>query len=209
MVRARIRAACSGASAGVAASFTPPVFPRPPACTCAFTTTAPSSLRATASASSGLPATSPSNMGMPAARKSARAWYSWRFTGASGWESPAGAEGPRAHKSSRGHRSSFRPGLGRAQNLAEKAERPAELLQVAATERFLGAPEPDSGLLQPVLHVAAHRRWGHLPAQIAPRLRHGAARAEALAPGHVDQHQRGGPRGRHPVARLVSGPAVA
>ena len=49
----RIFVAISFASAGVLASFTPPALPRPPACTCAFTTTVPPNCCAIASASLG------------------------------------------------------------------------------------------------------------------------------------------------------------
>ncbi len=72
--------ACSFASAGVAASLTPPALPRPPVWTWAFTTTARPSFRAMASASSGVAATPPSNIGTPAFIKRSRAWYSCRFT---------------------------------------------------------------------------------------------------------------------------------
>ena len=69
----RMRSAASAASPGVAASFTPPALPRPPTCTCAFTTTGPPIRRAIASATGGVEATSPSSMGTPAALSSVRA----------------------------------------------------------------------------------------------------------------------------------------
>ena len=54
MCSARIFAAISFASAGVFASLTPPALPRPPACTCALTTTVPPNCLAIASTSSGV-----------------------------------------------------------------------------------------------------------------------------------------------------------
>ena len=51
------------------ASFTPPALPRPPACTCAFTTTVPPYCFAIASASSGVVATSPGGIGHAFAAK--------------------------------------------------------------------------------------------------------------------------------------------
>ncbi len=65
----RILEAISFASAGVFASFTPPALPRPPACTCAFTTTVPPNLRAISSACCGVVAISPGGTGMPCRRK--------------------------------------------------------------------------------------------------------------------------------------------
>jgi hypothetical protein len=76
----RMAFAFSRASSGVLASFTPPALPRPPACTCAFTTTAPPSFRAICSACSGVVATSPMGTGIPCAASSSFAWYSWMFT---------------------------------------------------------------------------------------------------------------------------------
>jgi hypothetical protein len=61
----RIFDATSRASDGVFASFTPPALPRPPACTCALTTTVLPNRRANASASVGVFATSPTGTGMP------------------------------------------------------------------------------------------------------------------------------------------------
>src|SRR5438128_203472 len=58
----RIALAASRASAGVFATLMPPALPRPPACTCAFTTTVPPNARAAASASSGVVAMRPSGM---------------------------------------------------------------------------------------------------------------------------------------------------
>src|SRR5882762_9172162 len=57
----------------------PPAFPRPPACTWAFTTTRPPRRCATARASAGVRATSPLGTGTPNSRSSALAWYSWIF----------------------------------------------------------------------------------------------------------------------------------
>ena len=76
----RMADAFSRASAGPAASFTPPALPRPPACTCALMTTRPPRREAIASASSGVAATSPPGTGIPCARKISLAWYSWMFT---------------------------------------------------------------------------------------------------------------------------------
>src|SRR5438034_2668365 len=76
----RIALAWSRASFGDFATLMPPAFPRPPAWTCAFTTTVPPSARAAASASSGVVAMRPSGMVMPARASSCFAWYSWSFT---------------------------------------------------------------------------------------------------------------------------------
>ena len=65
----RIAPACASASSGVFASLTPPALPRPPAFTCALTTTTPSS-SAAALASAGVWATIPSVTGTPCLAKS-------------------------------------------------------------------------------------------------------------------------------------------
>src|SRR5438105_2126936 len=75
------RAARSAASAS-SASVIPPALPRPPACTCAFTTTRTPSRVATARACAGVVATSPAGTGTPNSRSRALAWYSWIFTDA-------------------------------------------------------------------------------------------------------------------------------
>src|SRR5438552_14954061 len=72
-------AACS-AAAGSSASLMPPALPRPPACTCALTTTLPLSRWAIARACAGVSATSPFGTATPHSRSSALAWYSWIFT---------------------------------------------------------------------------------------------------------------------------------
>src|SRR6266852_9571965 len=82
IVMPRICRACAAASVGSLASFTPPALPRPPACTCALTTTRPPSRVAIARASAGVAVTSPAGTGTPNSRSSALAWYSWIFTGA-------------------------------------------------------------------------------------------------------------------------------
>src|SRR5690348_2470999 len=79
IVSARIARACSNASSGERASFTPPALPRPPACTCALITTVPPSEPATSRASSGVPATWPGRTGSPKRANSSLPWYSSRF----------------------------------------------------------------------------------------------------------------------------------
>src|SRR2546427_5851491 len=71
-------AACS-AAAGSSASLMPPALPRPPACTCALTTTLPPSRWAIVRACAGVSATSPFGTATPNSRSSALAWYSWIF----------------------------------------------------------------------------------------------------------------------------------
>src|SRR2546425_235372 len=71
-------AACS-AAAGSSASLMPPALPRPPACTCALTTTLPPSRCAISRAWAGVSATSPFGTATPNSRSSALAWYSWTF----------------------------------------------------------------------------------------------------------------------------------
>jgi hypothetical protein len=67
----RISLACFLASAGDFASWIPPPLPRPPACTCAFTTvTGTASRFAAASASAGVVASSPSGTVTPNSRNS-------------------------------------------------------------------------------------------------------------------------------------------
>src|SRR5574338_339859 len=92
-VMPRIALATCFASAAERASLTPPALPRPPACTCAFTTTtgAPSA-RAACSASAGVVASWPSGTATPYARKSPLAWYSWTFIVASTLELDLGHE---------------------------------------------------------------------------------------------------------------------
>src|SRR6476661_1120433 len=58
----------------------PPALPRPPACTCALTTTRPPSRCAIARACAVVSATSPRGTATPNSRSSALAWYSWIFT---------------------------------------------------------------------------------------------------------------------------------
>src|SRR5215468_7388246 len=76
----RICWAARWAPSGSSASSMPPALPRPPACTCAFTTTLPPSRAATARASAGVVATSPAGTATPNSRSRALAWYSWIFT---------------------------------------------------------------------------------------------------------------------------------
>src|SRR6266536_1691933 len=71
----------------------PPALPRPPACTCAFTTTRPPSRPAMARAWAGVSATSPPGTGTLSSRSSAFAWYSWIFTGQSSSRRLPGAAG--------------------------------------------------------------------------------------------------------------------
>src|SRR2546428_1848069 len=79
--RPRIAVAAAFASDGDLATLMPPAFPRPPACTCAFTATGAPIAFAALSASSGVIARRPSGMGMPARWRICFAWYSWTFTG--------------------------------------------------------------------------------------------------------------------------------
>src|SRR5205085_2684805 len=58
-----------------------PAFPRPPACTCALTTTVTPNIRAICSACSAVVAISPGGTGIPARRNISFAWYSWIFIG--------------------------------------------------------------------------------------------------------------------------------
>src|SRR5262245_48060184 len=78
----RICCAARWAPSGSSAGLMPPALPRPPACTCAFTTTWPPSRAATARASAGVVATSPAGTATPNSRSRALAWYSWIFTDA-------------------------------------------------------------------------------------------------------------------------------
>src|SRR4030095_1740174 len=78
----RICCAARWAPSGSSASLIPPALPRPPACTCAFTTTLPPRRAATARASAGVVAASPAGTGTPNSRSRALAWYSWIFTDA-------------------------------------------------------------------------------------------------------------------------------
>src|SRR6185295_2650303 len=71
--------ACSKASSGVLASFTPPALPRPPALTCALTTQKPY-FSAASRASSGVVTTVPRVVVTPCLAKSSFAWYSIRST---------------------------------------------------------------------------------------------------------------------------------
>ncbi len=74
MPRICFAAAC--APAGSSASLMPPPFPRPPAWTCALTTTLPPSFCAILFAFAGVSATSPFGTATPNSRSSALAWYS-------------------------------------------------------------------------------------------------------------------------------------
>src|SRR5882762_4287905 len=76
----RIWRAATSAPVGSSASLTPPALPRPPACTCALTTTLPPSRCAISRARAGVSATSPFGTATPNSRSSALAWYSWIFT---------------------------------------------------------------------------------------------------------------------------------
>src|ERR1700704_4936841 len=76
----RICAAACSAAVGLSASLMPPALPRPPACTCALTTTVPPSRCAIARACAGVSATSPLGTATPNSRRSTLAWYSWIFT---------------------------------------------------------------------------------------------------------------------------------
>src|SRR5467141_607849 len=76
----RIWAAACSAAVGLSASLMPPALPRPPACTCALTTTVPPSRCAISRACAGVSATSPLGTATPNSRSSTLAWYSWIFT---------------------------------------------------------------------------------------------------------------------------------
>src|SRR5262245_42198240 len=76
----RIWAAAAPAAAASAATLMPPALPRPPAWTCALTTTRPPSRWAISRARAGVTATSPSGTGTPNSRRRSLAWYSWTFT---------------------------------------------------------------------------------------------------------------------------------
>src|SRR2546425_1344952 len=78
----RICRATRSAPSASSASLMPPALPRPPACTCAFTTIRPPRRVAAARASAGVVATSPTGTGTPNSRSRALAWYSWIFTDA-------------------------------------------------------------------------------------------------------------------------------
>src|SRR2546426_8582151 len=73
----RICRAAGSAASGSSTSLMPPALPRPPACTCALTTTRPPSRAAIVFASAGVAATSPLGTGTPNSRRRALAWYSW------------------------------------------------------------------------------------------------------------------------------------
>ncbi len=63
------------------ASLMPPALPRPPAWTCALTTTtSPGKARVAASASAGVVASVPAGTGTPYSRNNSLAWYSCTFT---------------------------------------------------------------------------------------------------------------------------------
>src|SRR2546428_13345490 len=104
-------AACS-AAAGSSASLMPPALPRPPACTCALTTTLPLSRWAIARACAGVSATSPFGTATPNSRSSALAWYSWIFI--------------REGSQDQGHRSEL---------TADRIERKAERLEGQCAEQ--------------------------------------------------------------------------
>src|SRR5881409_1216001 len=76
----RICRAARSAPSASSASLMPPALPRPPACTCAFTTIRPPRRVAATRASAGVEATSPAGTGTPNSRSRALAWYSWIFT---------------------------------------------------------------------------------------------------------------------------------
>ena len=71
------------ASSTVFTSLTKPALPRPPAWTCALTTTSdspePRMRSVSATASSTVSTIRPGGTGMPASERSCRAWYSWIF----------------------------------------------------------------------------------------------------------------------------------
>src|SRR5438552_5997722 len=75
----RICFAAASAPAGSSASLIPPPLPRPPAWTCALTTTLPPRRWAISFACAGVSATSPLGTATPNSRSSAFAWYSWTF----------------------------------------------------------------------------------------------------------------------------------
>ena len=65
MSRPRIASAAVAASSGLCTTLTPPALPRPPALTCALTTTVPPIFSAAAFASSGVSAMMPASTGTP------------------------------------------------------------------------------------------------------------------------------------------------
>src|SRR5262245_23230561 len=69
----------AAASSGLAASFTPPALPRPPAWIWALTTALPPNPWATRAASSGVVATPPLGTATPKREKTCLAWNSWIF----------------------------------------------------------------------------------------------------------------------------------
>src|SRR5688500_10573450 len=71
--------AAASAAAGSSASLMPPPLPRPPACTCALTTTLPPRRCAISRAPGGVSVTSPLGTLTPNSRRRAFAWYSWTF----------------------------------------------------------------------------------------------------------------------------------
>src|SRR4051812_34294940 len=79
------------ASSAFAASLMPPALPRPPTCTCAFTTTGYPTRSAAATASSTAVTASPADTGMPYRANSCLPWYSNRSTGLLESTTPAGS----------------------------------------------------------------------------------------------------------------------
>src|SRR5262245_29851749 len=69
------------ACSGLFTTLMPPALPRPPAWTCAFTTTVPPMSRAACSASAAVVTKRPGGTSIPYSRSSALAWYSWTFIG--------------------------------------------------------------------------------------------------------------------------------
>src|ERR1044071_1888472 len=155
MLMPRMFPASWRASAASFASLTPPALPRPPACTCALTTTLPPSRRAIASASSAVAATPPSGMAMPAARSTSRAWYSWRFTHASGSE-PAHREQVRWSRA--------------AQQIAQLGDGPAELLEIASLLGRVEVQHENPRPIQDRLGTGSGGDGSRLVPEVLPRL---------------------------------------
>src|SRR6266487_4417847 len=124
----RIAAAFCSASAGSAASRTPPALPRPPVLTWALTTTAVPSRSATARACSAVSATSPGRTGTPCAANSSLAWYSLRSTAAA-YRAPRGVRSAtirRAARSGGGHGQGGGPGAS-ATGVGDRLQAPVGL----------------------------------------------------------------------------------
>src|SRR5262245_4617931 len=140
----RICAAAVSASAGVSASLIPPALPRPPACTCAFTTTRPPMRSAAARASAGVVATSPRGTATPNSRSSALAWYSWIFIG---WfaRTPGSTDAARGHD----HRWARNDAMG-----VERRRDPGSRRRLGLAAEL--PQEPDDGI-EIVGHALLHR----------------------------------------------------